>query len=139
MVPTMSRTCALLLALAAAWAAAAGPPSPGAPPAPIAGVPPGIVDGATARKLVASGVRVVDVRTPAEFAAGHVPGAVNIPHDEIGARSAELGPPSTPVLLYCRSGRRTAIAARVLADQGFTSVYDMQAYENWTASAPERK
>ncbi|HYG69276.1 MAG TPA: rhodanese-like domain-containing protein, partial [Anaeromyxobacteraceae bacterium] len=73
----------------------------------VAGVPPGVIDGATARTLVAKGVKVVDVRTPAEFQRGHVPGALNIPHDEMAKRHAELGPPSTPVILYCRSGRRT--------------------------------
>ncbi|HET9753601.1 MAG TPA: rhodanese-like domain-containing protein, partial [Myxococcales bacterium] len=42
-------------------------------------VTPRTVDGVTAHRLVAEGIRVVDVRTPAEFDAGHVPGAVNIP------------------------------------------------------------
>lgn len=106
--------------------------------APVAGVTPGVVDSATARKLVAAGVKVVDVRTPAEFAAGHVPGAVNIPHDEMAARHAEVGPPSTPVLLYCRTGRRTAIAGQALRDRGFTSIYDMQSYDRWVASEPKR-
>jgi rhodanese-related sulfurtransferase len=102
-------------------------------------VPPGIVDGATARALVADGVKVVDVRTPDEFASGHVPGAVNIPYDQISARAAELGPASTPVLLYCRSGRRSGIAAQALGAKGFTRIYDMQAYDRWVASEPKGK
>ncbi len=102
----------------------------------VAGVPPGIVDGPTARKLVASGVKVVDVRNAAEFATGHVPGALLVPHDQIAARHGEIGPPSTPVLVYCGTGRRSAIAARTLADLGFSTIYDMQSYGKWVASEP---
>lgn len=97
---------------------------------------PGIVDAAEARELVAAGVKVVDVRTPAEFAAGHVPGAVNIPFDEMAKRAGELGPPATPVLLYCRSGRRSGIASEVLREKGFTRLYDLRSYELWVASEP---
>jgi rhodanese-related sulfurtransferase len=106
---------------------------------PAAQVAPGVVDAATARKLVAGGVKVVDVRTPSEYQAGHVPGAVNIPHDEIGKRSAELGPPSTPILLYCHSGRRSGIAVKTLQEKGFTRLYDLQAYERWVESEPKPK
>lgn len=102
----------------------------------VADVPPGIVDGPAARRLVAAGVKVVDVRTAAEFQAGHVPGAVNIPFDEMPQRAAEIGPASTPVLLYCSSGRRTVIAANALREAGFTRIYDLQAYERWVASQP---
>jgi rhodanese-related sulfurtransferase len=125
---TMLRTAALLLGLAPAVAGAA----------PVAGVPPGPVDGATARKLVSAGVKVVDVRTPAEFATGHVPGAINIPHDQMAARHAEVGPPSTPVILYCRSGRRTQVAAAALREKGFDTIYDLQSYDRWVESEPEK-
>jgi rhodanese-related sulfurtransferase len=104
----------------------------------VAGVAPGLVDGATARKLVEGGVKVVDVRTPAEFAKGHVPGAINIPHDEVARRHAEIGAPSTPVLLYCRTGRRSELAARALREKGFGTIYDLQAYDAWVASEPRR-
>jgi len=92
------------------------------------------VDAQEARRLVAEGVKVVDVRTPREFAGGHVPGAVNIPHDEIEKRLEEIGPPSTRVLLYCQSGRRSGIAAEKLQEKGYTQLYDMQRYDLWTAS-----
>lgn len=128
----------VLLALTTAPWRVAGERGPGAEAASGGAARPGIVDGPTARELVAAGVKVVDVRTPAEFAAGHVPGAVNIPHDQIAARHAELGPPSTPVLLYCRTGRRTAIAAQALRERGFSTIYDLQSYERWTASEPVR-
>lgn len=128
----------VLLALTTAPWRVAGERAPGAGAATGGAAKPGIVDGPTARELVAAGVKVVDVRTPAEFAAGHVPGASNIPHDQIANRHAELGPPSTPVLLYCRTGRRTAIAAQALRERGFSTIYDLQSYERWTASEPVR-
>ncbi len=135
---TRSLLGAVLLALPAVPLLAGEGRAAGSTGTMVIGVPPGVVDGPTARKLVAVGVKVIDVRTPAEFAAGHVPGAVNIPHDQVAARHAEVGPPSTPVLLYCRSGRRTAIAAQALREQGFSSIYDMQSYDRWVASAPQR-
>src|SRR5512146_1082746 len=65
----------------------------------------------------------VDVRTPAEFAAGHVVGAVNIPYDQIPQRWAELDSlRSKPVVLYCRSGHRAGIALEELKTHGFTGV-----------------
>jgi len=140
----MRATPLLALALALGGCAAAGAggtPSAAAALAPgqalAAGLPPpGAVDADTARRLIASGVAVVDVRTPEEFATGHVPGAVNIPHDQVAARHGEIGPPSTPVLLYCRSGRRSGIAAGALAERGFTAVWDMGTYQAWVASSP---
>jgi phage shock protein E len=97
-----------------------------------------VVDGAEAHRLVAAGVKVVDVRTAVEFAMGHVPGAVNIPFDEMEKRHAELGPPSTKVLLYCRSGRRSGVAAETLKAKGFTRLYDLQAFDRWVESEPKR-
>ncbi|BDG10006.1 rhodanese-like domain-containing protein [Anaeromyxobacter paludicola] len=131
--PQTTRLALLTLSLLAGSARAAAPAQ-----GPVAGVAPGLVDGPTAHRLVASGVKVVDVRTPAEYAAGHVPGALNIPHDQMAARHAEIGPPSTPVLLYCRTGHRTRIAAEALREKGFTTLYDLQAYDRWTASEPKR-
>ena len=68
---------------------------------------------------------VLDVRTPDEYVAGHVPGAVNIPHDQIAARLAEV-PNDRDVVLYCRSGRRTALAGQVLADNGYTRLKHLE-------------
>jgi rhodanese-related sulfurtransferase len=89
------------------------------------------VDGATAKALVKDGARLVDVRSPQEFAAGHVPGAVNIPYDEVERRAAEVGPPSTPVVLYCRTGRRSGIAAETLERLGYRHVYDLGPMTAW--------
>jgi len=91
----------------------------------------GRVDGAAARKLVAEGAKLVDVRTAAEFSQGHIEGAVLIPFDEISARSAEVGAKDKPVVLYCRSGRRSAIAREKLISLGFTAVYDLGSKTAW--------
>jgi rhodanese-related sulfurtransferase len=61
---------------------------------------------------------VLDVRTPEEFAAGHVPGAKNVPYDQVAARLAEI-PRDKDVVLYCKSGRRAGIAADALAANGY--------------------
>ncbi len=66
-------------------------------------------------------VVVLDVRTPEEFAAGHVPGAKNIPVDQLPNRLAELaGAKDKEVVVYCRSGRRAETALTTLSTQGFT-------------------
>ena len=91
----------------------------------------GIVDGPTARRLLAAGAVVIDVRTAREFASGHVPEAKNIPHDEIAARAPEIGPPQTPVVVYCSSGRRSAIAAAELKRLGYSRIWDVRSYARW--------
>jgi len=124
----------LARAEAPAGAAAGLAPAVAAPAGAPLGVAPGVIDVPTARKLMAAGVKLVDVRTPEEFAMGHVPGALNIPHNEMGRRHAEIGPPSTPVVLYCRSGNRSGQAASVLHHRGFGLVYDFQRWDRWAAS-----
>lgn len=65
----------------------------------------------------------VDVRTPEEYASGHVSGAILIPHDQMAARWQELEAyRDTPVVVYCRSGRRSDLALQVLKEKGFTNV-----------------
>ena len=68
---------------------------------------------------------VLDVRAPEEFVTGHVPGAVNIPYDEVAARLAEV-PKDKDVVLYCRSGRRAGMAAEVLAANGYTRLKHLE-------------
>lgn len=62
---------------------------------------------------------VLDVRSPEEFASGHVPGARNVAYDQVEARLAELGPPRE-VVVYCERGPRAAKAAATLGAAGFT-------------------
>jgi rhodanese-related sulfurtransferase len=68
---------------------------------------------------------VLDVRSPEEFVAGHVPGAVNVPYDQVATRLAEV-PRDKDVVLYCRSGRRAGIAAQVLAQNGYTRLQHLE-------------
>lgn len=125
---------------AAAAAALVGACAPHASRATSTSAPAGpaavAVDGDGARKLIASGAVVIDVRTPAEFASGHVPGARNIPHDEIEKRLAEVGPADAPVVLYCRSGRRSGIAAQALREKGYLKLYDLKTFDAWLQSEP---
>jgi len=72
-------------------------------------------------------VIVLDVRTAKEFAEGHIPGAVNISHDELEARLAELGPArDKEVVVYCRSGRRADLALGLLEKAGFERLYHLE-------------
>ena len=79
--------------------------------------------------------QVIDVRTPEEFAAGHVQGATNI-DVESGAFEAALAglDKEAPFSLYCRSGRRSAIAADLMAKAGFTKVTDLGTLESAATS-----
>jgi phage shock protein E len=82
------------------------------------------------------GLVVLDVRTPAEFAAGHVPGARNVSHDQLAAQLGELaGLRDKEVVLYCRSGRRTLLAEDVLRKAGFSRLLHLDGdYLAWEAA-----
>jgi phage shock protein E len=88
------------------------------------------VDGATARQLVQDGAQLVDVRTPAEFRAGHIDGAANHPVDGLAATMSALDP-HQPVVVYCRSGGRSARAAQLLQRGGFETVKDLGPISAW--------
>jgi rhodanese-related sulfurtransferase len=90
------------------------------------------IDAARLRALQAGGAPVIDVREPAEFAAGHIPGAVNIPrgvlefevdgHPAVNCtRDPALAHRDQPVVVYCRSGGRSALAAEALLRLGFAA------------------
>jgi len=99
--------------------------------APPALPPPGVVSGAVAQSVAAAGAVIVDVRTPAEFEAGHAKGAINIPFDQIAARAGELPAKDKPLVLYCRTGRRSGIATGALQQLGFRAIYDFQTISAW--------
>lgn len=84
-----------------------------------------------ARELLGRGALILDVRSPAEFASGHVEGAVNIPVDVLSSRLSQVGPTTRPVVLYCRSGARSASAASMLRQAGYTEVADVGAMSNF--------
>ncbi|NVJ21922.1 MULTISPECIES: rhodanese-like domain-containing protein [Myxococcus] len=84
-----------------------------------------------AHRWVDDGATLVDVRTPEEFAAGHLPGAVNIPVDDLSQRLEELGAPAKPVVIYCRSGGRSARAEKLLKERGFEQVLNLGPMSAW--------
>src|SRR5574338_1214489 len=76
--------------------------------------------------LAAAGHRVVDVREPHEWNAGHVAVATHIPLSDLPARyQAELPDPTQPLLLYCRSGARSARASAFLAARGYSAITNL--------------
>lgn len=75
---------------------------------------------------------LVDVRTESEYAAGHIPGAMLLPNEVIAGEAAEKLPDkNAAIVVYCRSGRRSAEAAQKLLDQGYTQVYDLGGIQSW--------
>ena len=75
---------------------------------------------------------LLDVRTDEEFEAEHIEGAVLIPDYEIAARvESELPDKNAVILIYCRSGRRSALAAHEMVDMGYTGAYDFGGIIDW--------
>ena len=75
---------------------------------------------------------LIDVRTPQEYAGGHIPGSVNIPVESLASRLDEV-PHDKPVVVYCRSGNRSATAADILVENGYKSVFDLGGIQDWIA------
>ena len=90
-------------------------------------------DPALAHRLVASGAVLVDVRTPEEYAARHIEGAINIPVDAIESRIAEVSKNDTskPVVVYCHSGNRAGRAKKILTDHGYSQVTNLGGIDDW--------
>jgi rhodanese-related sulfurtransferase len=76
---------------------------------------------------------LIDVRTPQEYNSGHIAGAVNIPLQELSSRQSEI-PQDTPVVLYCRTGNRSGQAATMLADAGYSNLYNLGGTVQWTGA-----
>lgn len=90
------------------------------------------IDGKTARALVKEQKAVlVDVRTDEEFKARHVEGAVNIPVEELQDRLAELPDKQRTVVVYCKSGARSAKALSLLKAAGYAKVHNLGSLNNW--------
>ena len=69
---------------------------------------------------------ILDVRTPEEFARGHVPNAILIPHTELASRISELGTgKGEPIVVYCESGKRAGMAGEILLEAGFSNVFHL--------------
>ena len=80
------------------------------------------VDAARMAELVAEGVRVVDVRTPGEFEAGHIAGSENVPMNEVEAAVATWDK-TEPVAIYCATGSRSISVVQYMEQLGFSTVY----------------
>jgi rhodanese-related sulfurtransferase len=91
---------------------------------PVAGIE--NVNAERAAELTASGVRTIDVRTPAEYGAGHIAGSELVPVNEFSAIAAGWDR-AEPLLVYCATGERSTSAVQYLSDQGFEKVYHFNA------------
>lgn len=75
---------------------------------------------------------LLDVRTQEEYTEQHIPGAILIPDFQISAQAVKALPnKDTPLFVYCRSGRRSAGAAKQLVRMGYTQVYDFGGILSW--------
>ena len=75
---------------------------------------------------------LLDVRTQEEFDAGHIAGAILLPYDEINLRATTVLPDKEKeIVLYCRSGRRSAIAKKALVELGYKDVEDFGGINRW--------
>jgi len=85
-----------------------------------------------AKSIIAKGAGIIDVRTPEEFASGHIPGAVNINFhaEDFQAQLMKLDKRKAYVV-YCRSGNRSGKAVVIMKGLGFSTLYDMQAFSGW--------
>lgn len=102
--------------LACALGCARGETSPGIAPATLA-----------ARIEAGSAPKILDVRSPAEFASGHVPGAINVPHTELATRLPALDlSTDDEIVVYCERGPRASSAAATLRGAGFVSVEHLE-------------
>ncbi len=121
---------AVLLISLSACAGGTSPPAgdKAAAPAAAAPVKAGAVDVAGLDAAMKGGkVVLYDVRTPGEYAAGHVPGAVNLPLDQLSSRMDELAPHTDePLYLICASGNRSGRAQAQLAGAGFAHTINVE-------------
>ena len=69
--------------------------------------------------------KLLDVRTPAEYRRGHIPGSVNVPLQSIDEIEYLVDNKEDPLFLYCHSGARSSMAAEELADMGYQNVYNI--------------
>ena len=84
-----------------------------------------------AKSLVRQGAVLLDVRTVSEYESGHIEGAINIPVHELTSRMFELADKSRPIVVYCRSGRRSSRAKQLLEDGGFQQVENLGGMYRW--------
>ena len=76
------------------------------------------------------GARIVDVREPGEFAAGHIEGAHNLPLSKVMGQFDQYKALSRPLILVCRSGNRSGMVTQLLRAKGFEDVYNGGAWDD---------
>lgn len=74
---------------------------------------------------------LIDVRTEEEYAEGHIPGSINIPSQHLQNIEKQAADKTTPLFLYCRTGARSAKAAKVLKSAGYQNANDIGGMMNW--------
>lgn len=75
---------------------------------------------------------ILDVREQEEYDAGHIPGAILIPHTQIADQAEEMLPHKNQlILVYCRSGRRSKLAAEALVELGYTNIKEFGGIIDW--------
>jgi len=92
------------------------------------------ISGKEAKKMMDENkdIIILDVRTREEYQEGHIEGAILIPDDEITEKAESmLTDKSETILVYCRSGRRSANASRELSDLGYINIYDFGGINDW--------
>ena len=90
------------------------------------------VDEAVAMMAEETGYIILDVRRADEFAAGHIPGAINVANESIGTDEIpELPDKNQLVMVYCRSGRRSKEAAEKLVKLGYTNIVEFGGILDW--------
>ena len=109
---------------------AAGPPARGE-----AGLPARLTSEELARLIEEKpdSFLLIDVRTPEEFRSGAIPKAINIAYDRL-PEQPPAADRAAPIVVYCRSGNRSAIAAKTLAQMGYTNVSDFGGINRWEGS-----
>ena len=81
---------------------------------------------------------ILDTRTREEYDQGHIPGAIQISHDEITEKAEEvLTDKNQLILVYCRSGRRSKIAAEALVELGYTNIKEFGGIIDWPYEVTE--
>ena len=92
---------------------------------------------AFSKEIAGAGISLVDVRTPEEYAEGHIPGAANVDWqgEDFAGKMKAAYPEDTPVAVYCRSGKRSAAASEKLFSMGYKKVYNLLGgYLAWTGA-----
>jgi rhodanese-related sulfurtransferase len=89
------------------------------------------IDVGEARKRLAEGAQLVDVRDDHEWEAGHIPGAIHVPLPELNERAGEIDR-GRPVILYCRGGSRCEMATEALAAAGFDAAKLERGVVGWS-------